>query len=60
MMKKLLASLAMIAAPALVVLLNAVPVPGICLILFLIFPPLVLLCLIPGAGLLPLDFESFL
>jgi len=59
-MKKLLASLTMIAAPVLVVLLNVVPVPGVCLVLFLIFPPLVLLCLIPGAGLLPLDFQTFL
>jgi len=59
-MKKLLASLTMMAAPTLVVLLNLVPVPSLCLVLFLIFPPLVLLCLIPGAGLLPVDFSSFL
>lgn len=59
-MKKLLASLTMIAAPVLVVLLNVMLVPGICLVLFLIFPPLVLLCLVPGAGLLPLDFQTFL
>ncbi len=34
--------------------------PQVCLILFLIFPPLVLLCLGPFAGLLPTDFQTFL
>ncbi|MBI3951109.1 MAG: hypothetical protein HY314_11725 [Acidobacteria bacterium] len=59
-MKKLLASFTLTATPILIVLLNTVPLPSLCLVLFLIFPPLVLLCLIPGAGLLPLDFATFL
>jgi len=34
--------------------------PNICLLLFFIFPPLVLLCIGPFAGLLPPDFQTFL
>ena len=59
-MKKLLASLTMIALPILFILLNAGFGPSLCLVLFLIFPPLVLLCIIPAAGLLPTDFTTFL
>jgi hypothetical protein len=59
-MKKLTTSLMMMAAPTLIALLNVVLVSNLCLVLFLIFPPLVLLCIIPGTGLLPVNLTAIL
>lgn len=56
-MKKLV-SLGLLSPLALA--LGSILWPQVCLILFLIFPPLVLLCLGPFAGLLPTDFQTFL
>jgi len=57
-MKKL-ASVLMLLAPMALTFGYAV-LPNICLLLFFIFPPLVLLCIGPFAGLLPPTFETFL
>jgi len=57
-MKKLM-SLLMLLSP-LALTLGPVLAPQICLILFFIFPPLILLCVGPFAGLLPPDFSTFL
>lgn len=59
MMKKLVSALVLAAAPVMLTLGYAV-LPSICLVLFFIFPPLVLLCIGPFAGLLPTDFQTFL
>jgi len=58
MMKKLVAMLMMLAPFALA--FGSALLPSICLLLFFIFPPLVLLCIGPFAGLLPPDFQTFL
>ncbi len=58
-MKKLVSALVLAAAPVMLTLGYAV-LPSICLVLFFIFPPLVLLCIGPFAGLLPTDFQTFL
>ncbi len=57
-MKKLVGVL-MVLAP-LVLTFGYAMLPNICLLLFFIFPPLVLLCIGPFAGLLPPDFQTFL
>jgi len=57
-MKKLMTLLMLVSPLALT--LGPALVPKVCLILFFIFPPLVLLCIGPFAGLLPPDFSTFL
>lgn len=57
-MKKLMVLL-LLTSP-LTLALASVILPKVCLVLFLIFPPLVLLCIGPFAGLLPADFQTFL
>ncbi len=57
-MKKLVGVLMWLAPLALT--LGYAVLPGVCLLLFLLFPPLVLLCIGPFAGLLPPDFQTFL
>jgi|DewCreStandDraft_5_1066085.scaffolds.fasta_scaffold01243_4 fatty acid desaturase len=58
-MMKRLAAVLMLLAPLALTFGYAV-LPSICLVLFFIFPPLVLLCIGPFAGLLPTDFQTFL
>ncbi|MCS6816679.1 MAG: hypothetical protein N0A16_12030 [Blastocatellia bacterium] len=57
-MKKLVSMLMLLAPIALT--FGYAMLPSICLLLFFIFPPLVLLCIGPFAGLLPPDFQTFL
>jgi len=57
-MKKLVGALMVLAPLALT--FGYAMLPNICLLLFFIFPPLVLLCIGPFAGLLPPDFQTFL
>jgi hypothetical protein len=57
-MKKLMVLL-LLTSP-LTLTLATVILPKLCLVLFLIFPPLVLLCVGPFAGVLPADFQTFL
>jgi hypothetical protein len=58
-MKKLVSAALMILAPF-VLTFGSAMLPNICLLLFFIFPPLVLLCIGPFAGLLPPNFQTFL
>ncbi|GEM_PF-993297 len=59
-MKRFMMGLVLTMAPVILLLSTLAALPDLCLILFLIFPPLVLICLLPVAGLLPLDFQTFL
>lgn len=58
-MNRRLAVFSLIASPMLAGVFGPTLI-HLCIVLFLIFPPLVLLCLIPGAGLLPNDLSTFL
>ena len=59
-MKRFMMGFVLTMAPVILLLSTLAALPDLCLILFLIFPPLVLICLLPVAGLLPLDFQTFL
>lgn len=59
-MKRFMMGFVLTIAPVILLLSTLAALPDLCLILFLIFPPLVLICLLPVAGLLPLDFQTFL
>lgn len=59
-MKRFTMGLVLVMAPVAFLLSMLAALPDLCLILFLIFPPLVLICLLPVAGLLPPDFQTFL